>query len=196
MTDRSDRPRDQVSSEVPGLSMVDSWMQAYGRAWNRHVRTMGDIWEDLSREDLNASSWTRSYSKLMQACVTSAQELFGVYTQQTYGPYASAPTVAFVLDKSAQASAQPRALALPQGVVASSLRATPLPVDSSGALIATVQLTPTNSGLDVSIAGVSSEDKTGRQFISLIYRPTASAGPLGSAPPPSEVFGLVVVAFV
>lgn len=200
----ADKPRDSTPNAVPGMSLLTGWARVYGRAFNRHVAVVNELWDDIHHDEVKLRTFARSYSKLFQACETSLKEMCGVYSEQASASHAGVRTLAFELDMQAQASGEPKTLALPWNVDPNRLTATPLPTvevplptGNESLPVATVALKRTVGGtaVDVSIAGVQVRAARKGPYFSLIHLPSTKAAN-AVAPQPLEVYAVVSLSFV
>jgi hypothetical protein len=176
---------------------MENWFQAYGRAWQRHFETVGEIWNDLSSKDASMSTWNAGYSKLMQVWTDNARELFGAYTQHGAAAQGTVPVIAFALDTVAGATGGPTPLTLPPGVDGTKVVATPLVniADSGAGPIAKVELSSSGGcTVDVRIAGVrAAPTNASTSHVAFIIDPPPAAG---SKPPPRMVYAIVSLTFL
>lgn len=198
------KPSDSRHNAVPGMSLLTGWARAYGRAFNRHVAVVNELWDEIHHDEVKLRTFARSYSKLFHACETSVKEICGVYSEQAYSSHSGVRTLAFVLDGEAQASGEPETLVLPWNVDPNRLKATLLPLvevpgpNGSRMLpVATVGLKSAIGGtaVDVTIAGVETRAARKGPYFSLIYLPNSQVAN-EVAPPPKEVYGVVALSFV
>jgi hypothetical protein len=188
--------------KVPGFALLDECMQVYGRAWEKYAQTVGQAWEDVTCSDATVSTWTSSYSKVLQTMSDNARDLWSFYGTRGPGTSSSGcPTLVFVIDLVAQASARPQSLALPGHVDPARIHCTDLirigvpPVDGATSLAGHVEFScdHKSNSLSVSIVELGklpAADKQG-QYTAVIYE--AMGHP--PHPPPQTAIAVVVLTF-